>query len=211
MTTFVVLVPVKHTQLGKSRLIPLSDGERQVLATAFALDTLAAVQDAATAGAAIVEVIVVTDDVGVASRAAALGASIEPDAGELNRSLAQAAQGAHERHPEAVLVALCADLPAATGAELTEALLDLDGSQPAIVVDVAGTGTTMYAASYDRFDPAFGVHSRTRHQQAGAVQIGGELPGLRCDVDDLTSLGRARSLGLGPHSRAALRERDGVG
>lgn len=206
MTEFVVLVPVKHTQLGKSRLIPLSDGERQVLATAFALDTVAAVQAAREAGLAVADTYVVTDDAGVAARTSALGAHVVPDAGELNGSLVEAARVAHAAHPDAVPVALCADLPALTPDELTDALLTVAGPGPAIVVDAAGTGTTMYAAAYDHFAPAFGVDSRTRHQLAGAVQIAGDLLGLRCDVDDLADLTRARGLGLGPHTRAALRE-----
>lgn len=206
MTSFVVLVPVKHTQLGKSRLIPLSDGERQVLASAFALDTVTAVQAAAASGLEVCETVVVTDDVGVAARSAALGARVEPDAGGLNRSLAQAARRAHERHPAALLVALCADLPALRPEELVEALALVDGRTPAIVVDASGTGTTLYAAPSALFDPAFGVDSRTRHQQAGAIQIGGELAGLRCDVDDLSGLGRAKALGVGQHTRVALQE-----
>ena len=72
---------------------------------------------------------------------------------------------------------------------------------PAFVSDAEGTGTTLYTASYDRFEPRFGARSRQAHLDTGATEIVGELPTLRRDVDDLDDLRAAIALGVGSETR----------
>lgn len=199
-TLHVVVVPVKPPGVGKSRLVGVPDEQRIALATAFATDAVAACL--ATPGVA--QVLVTTDDARFASTLAALGAAVCPDGGSgLNPALVQAAAEAARRWPSLKPVALCADLPALRPHELDAALASVTGGQ-AFVADAAGTGTTLYTATYDDFAPRFGVGSAAAHAAMGADPIGGDLPGLRQDVDDLASLQAALAIGVGPATRVAL-------
>lgn len=193
---FALLVPVKPPARGKSRLVGLPDDVRRDLATAFALDTVTA----ALAAEHVERVLVATDDAGFSSRLAALGCVAIPDgvAGDLNASLRQAAAEARRRWPRLRPAALCADLPALRAADLDAALGEV-GPGPAYVPDAAGTGTTLYTAPWDRFDPRFGPGSRAAHDTvADAVGLG--ATSLRRDVDDLDDLRAATLLGVGPHT-----------
>ena len=202
---YAVVVPVKPPAHGKSRLVGLTDRQRRDLAAAFALDTVAACLDAARVGA----VLVVTDDVAFSDRLSGLGCAAIPDGvtGDLNGSLRQAAAEARRRWPELVPAALCADLPALRPADLDEALAAAGAHAASFVADAEGTGTTLYTAAYDAFDPRFGPDSRRAHLDAGAAEITGELATLRRDVDDLAGLRAASGLGLGTHSAAVELER----
>lgn len=195
----VVIVPVKSPAIAKSRL-RVPDHLRPGLATAFALDVLRVVADTPRVG----QVVVVTADAGFASTAAALGLRTLPDADGLNQSLRTAARAVREQLPDAIPVALCADLPALTSADLSLALDAIDGDDAWFVADADGVGTTLYAASYDAFLPRFGVDSRSAHRLDGAREVTGDLPSLRRDVDDEDSLSQALSLGVGPHTTEAL-------
>ena len=105
-------------------------------------------------------------------------------------------------------MALCADLPALRPDDLESALGALAVRAASFVADAAGTGTTMYAAPLDSFDPRFGPGSRAAHLRAGAVAVEGDLVSLRQDVDDLDDLHRVLRLGVGPHT-SALRNGSG--
>jgi 2-phospho-L-lactate/phosphoenolpyruvate guanylyltransferase len=200
-TDVVVLVPVKSLDLGKSRLLGITDTERRMLAAAFALDTISAARS--TPG--VSGVAVVTDDAEMAERARLAGCSALPDAGDLNGSLRAAAAGVAVQRPRVLVVALCADLPALTGEELRLALDEVDGVVPWFVRDHRGTGTTMYAAPPDRFDPRFGAVSRAAHLLAGAHEVMAAVPGLRRDVDTIDDLEHLASEdALGAHTRRAL-------
>jgi 2-phospho-L-lactate guanylyltransferase len=196
---FVVLLPVKAPTLGKSRL-RVPEHLRPGLATAFALDALAAARG--TPG--VVEVVVVTADAAFAQRCTDLGATTLPDAGNLNGSLVAAAAAVRPRHPGAVPVALCADLPCLRAADLAAALDQFAAGGAWFVADADGTGTTTYAAPYDDFAPRFGPGSARAHAAAGARAVVGELATLRHDVDDQESLLRAVELGPGAHTRDAV-------
>jgi 2-phospho-L-lactate guanylyltransferase len=197
---FVVLLPVKAPALGKSRL-RVPEHLRPGLATAFALDAL----HAARSTPEVVEVVVVTSDPGFATTCAALGVSSLPDAdGGLNASLVAAAAAVAVRRPAAVPAALCADLPCLRPDDLSGALAQVTGAGAWFVADAEGTGTTMYAAPYDVFDPRFGAASRAAHRAAGATAVIGDLPSLRRDVDDEATLVEAMRLGPGPITRKAL-------
>ena len=196
----VVVIPVKPPGVGKTRLVGVPAGQRVALARAFAIDTVSA-----CLGTGVVSrVLVTTDDARFASTLTALGAEACPDGGHgLNQALVQAVAEAARRWPDLRPVALCADLPALRAEDLTTALASVAGGT-AYVADAAGTGTTLYTAPYDRFDPHFGVDSAAAHAASGAEPLPGELPGLRHDVDDVVSLQAAVSLGVGPATRAAL-------
>lgn len=189
---FVVLVPVKDPDVGKSRLqVPAH--LRPGLASAFALDTL----HAARAAEGVAEVVVVTADDGFAAVVADLGFARLDDSGGLNQSLAAAAAAVREQHPTASPVALCADLPSLRPLDLADALRAVPGGATAFVADAEGSGTTMYAAPYDDFAPEFGDASAAGHARSGAVPLAGELRTLRRDVDDESSLVAAMRLGVG--------------
>jgi len=198
----VVLVPVKPPVVGKSRLGELGPRPRTVLAEAFALDTIAACLATDTVAA----VLVVTDDAGFSTRAAALGSTAIPDgvSDDLNGTLRQAAAEARRRWPDLRPVAVCADLPALRPAELRAALDAMAGPHPCFVADAAGVGTTVYAAAYDEFDPRFGPGSCAAHLDAGARQVEAAAS-VRRDVDDLDDLRDALGLGVGPRTVDAAR------
>lgn len=193
---FVVIVPVKPPARGKSRLDALPAGHRRELAAAFARDTVAAARRTPRVAA----VLVVTDDFRFAADLRADGCEVIPDgvSEDLNATLRQAAAEAARRWPDAVPVALCADLPCLTSDDLSAALAELDG--PAFVRDAAGTGTTMYAAHLAHFEPAFGLDSAALHQAHGAREIAVPVPTLRLDVDEPADLERALEVGVGPHT-----------
>lgn len=196
----VVVIPVKPPGVGKTRLVGVPAEQRVALARAFAIDTVTACL--ATDGVA--RVLVTTDDARFASTLTALGAEACPDGGNgLNQALVQAVAEAARRWPDLRPVALCADLPALRADDLGTALASVAG-RTAYVADAAGSGTTLYTASYDEFDPRFGADSAAAHAAAGAAALPGELPGLRQDVDDVVSLQAAVALGVGAATRAAL-------
>ena len=199
---YAALLPVKPPARGKSRLVAPSDEDRRALATAFALDTVAA----CLAAARVAEVLVVTDDARFARELGALGCAAIPDGvtGDLNGTLREAAAEARRRWPHLAGVALCADLPALRPADLDAALALVPAGVGAFVADAERVGTTLYTAPYDVFDPRFGPASRAAHLDAGAVEVGGLLASLRRDVDDLADLAAAQALGLGPRTAAVV-------
>jgi 2-phospho-L-lactate/phosphoenolpyruvate guanylyltransferase len=200
--SFAVLLPVKSPGSGKSRLSALPDVDRSRLAAAFAVDAVAV----CTATPAVALVVVISDDADFAGSLAGDGvvACADPGGG-LNAALRHGAALAHELAPGLRPAALLADVPALTAADLAEAL-DRAGASalPCFVEDAEGTGTTLYSASYDAFDPRFGAGSSAAHRAAGAVPVPGALPTLRRDVDDLEGLAEAVALGVGAATAAAL-------
>jgi 2-phospho-L-lactate guanylyltransferase len=198
-STYVVLLPVKPPARAKSRL-EVEPDRRRNLARAFALDTARACLT--TPG--VEAVLAITDDAFFAEELRSVGCSTIPDgvADDLNGTLEQAAAEARRRWPNAVPVALCADLPALSSTDLAIALAWESGTR--FVADHEGVGTTLYTASYDDFAPHFGRGSRAAHLASGAREVPGELATLRRDVDDEASLAEADALGLGAHTRLAL-------
>lgn len=200
-TTFSVIVPVKPPARGKSRLVGLADEARAELAAGFALDTVAAALDVPQ----VEGVLVVTDDFRFAARLKTLGVAVIPDGvtQDLNGTLLQAVAEATRRWPTAQPVALCADLPALNSEELAQALASLPARTPAFVSDHAGTGTVLYSAPAGRFESQFGHGSAAAHRHLDAVELVGDWPRLRRDVDDLADLAQALALGVGPATAAA--------
>lgn len=196
--SFAVLLPVKSPGTGKSRLSALPDEDRRRLAAAFAADAVAACASAPLVGL----VVVVSDDTAFAASLPGVVACEDPGSG-LNAALRHAAEVAHGLRPALRPVALLADLPALRAEDLGAALATL-GPGPAYVADTEGTGTTLYTASYDAFDPRFGAGSAAAHRTAGAAPVVGDLASLRRDVDDLEDLAGAVALGVGAATAAAL-------
>ena len=75
------------------------------------------------------------------------------------------------------------------------------------VADRQGTGTAALFAFGVAPEPRFGAGSAGRHRDSGAVELVGDWPGLRCDIDTPDDLAAARLLGVGAATAAAIRLR----
>jgi 2-phospho-L-lactate/phosphoenolpyruvate guanylyltransferase len=198
-----VVVPVKRLRLAKSRLYAVGRPrpEHEELALSLALDTVAA----ALATTAVERLFVVTDDPAAREAMETAGAWVlpdEPDAG-LNPALAHGAAAAMLRSPQDGVALLSADLPALRPAELDAALAVAAGHDAAFVADARGTGTTLLATTPGRpVKPRYGQASAAAHRAAGAVELTGDWPSLRHDVDTAADLRTAAELGLGPATAA---------
>lgn len=202
---FAVLLPVKSPGTGKSRLSALSPVERSRLAAAFATDVV----DACLGTTGVAGVLVVSDDAAFAATLVARGAETCADpGGGLNAALRHGADVVRRARPDLQPVALCADLPALLPADLASALefAGTHAGAACFVRDADETGTSLYTARYDDFDPRFGAGSAAAHTSAGAEPVPGELTTLRHDVDDADGLSAAVAIGLGAASRQVVSE-----
>lgn len=199
---FTVIVPVKSTRHGKSRL-RLPARAQVGIARAIALDTIFAVTQVAPA-------LVVVEDADDAlyfrrqpglwvHRTAAIG---------LNESVLDGvavltgAPGLLLRGPTPGAAVLPGDLPGLDPADLDAALCRAADHPGAVVADHQGTGTTLLTALQARLvRPQYGPGSFARHAAAGAVPLPcPEGCSLRMDIDEPADLGGD----LGPRTRAAL-------
>lgn len=202
MTDWVIVIPVKGTDDAKSRFGG-APGEFAALATAIALDTVAAALEVAQA--------IVVTDASAAADFTALGAqAIEQAPTGLAAAISAgiAAAGiavAGSAAPSPNVAVLLGDLPALTPAELSAALSAAAEFDRAMVADADGIGTVLITArSGVTHKPAFGGASSAAHRAAGYEII--DLPqssGLRNDVDTLAAL-TALTGRLGPRTAAAL-------
>lgn len=204
MGSWALVVPVKSLALAKSRLAEVAGDRRADLALAMAADTV----EAALRPASVAAVVAVTDDDRAAKVLGDLGASVvadEPDAG-LNPALRHGAATARDQAPN--VGALSADLPALRPDVLAHVLDAATAHANAFVPDAAGTGTTLYTATTGHaFVPRFGVDSATRHRDSGAVSLESRASApVRRDVDTRADLLDAVGLGVGPRTRALVRE-----
>jgi 2-phospho-L-lactate guanylyltransferase len=195
-------VPVKTFARAKSRLSARGEDARLDLVAACAQDTLAALQDSRLVGL----VVVVTDELALVRAVAGTGVVAVPEGhgDDLNATLVQGAAEAVRRRPDLRPLAICADLPSLTGADLDAFLAALPEPGPAwFVADRAGTGTTTYLAdSPADFSPAYGVGSARSHRAAGAIDVSPLAPeALRRDVDTPEDLADAVDLGVGERTR----------
>lgn len=213
--TVDLLVPVKPLARAKTRLRGAADGgagdrrAHAALALALARDVLAA----AAAATTVRRLLAITSDRDVAVALAADGVGTlpdEPDAG-LNPALRHGERELRAADPGAAVAALQADLAALRPEQLDAAIgLALATAPRAFCPDRTDTGTTLLVAASGRpLDPRFGVGSAAAHRLAGAVELAGDWPGLRCDVDTPADLAVAVELGLGEHTRAVLVARTG--
>ncbi|MCX4670267.1 2-phospho-L-lactate guanylyltransferase [Streptomyces sp. NBC_01381] len=201
---WTLVIPLKPLARAKSRLADTAgDRLRPGLALAFAQDTVAA----ATACAAVRDVVVITDDGHAGRELAALGARIVRDEppGGLNAALAHGASAVRAERPAAAVAALNADLPALRPAELARVLDGAAQFPRAFLPDAAGIGTTLLsAAPGTELRPAFGTASRSRHATSGAVELLlAGVDSVRQDVDTGDDLRAALALGVGPRTASA--------
>jgi 2-phospho-L-lactate guanylyltransferase len=201
-----IVVPVKRLAFAKSRLYapggrPLP--ERATLVLALALDTVAA----ALATPSVDRVVVVTDERTAAAALRELGAIAVPDRPDsgLNPALEFGATMAAAMAPDSGVAVLASDLPALRADELQEALSEAAAVDRAFVADAADIGTALLAVGPGQpLQPRYGGDSREAHLRSGAVELTGDWPSLRRDVDTPADLAAAEALGLGPATKAAI-------
>ncbi len=204
MLDWSVVIPVKRLGIAKSRLrgaLPAGDHQRLVLA--LCLDTVCAVLDCA----GVTRVLAVTDDHAAARALRAAGVIVVPDLPDrgLSPAVEYGAAVAAELAPDAGIAVLSADLPALRFAELASALDAASRHPRAFVADAAATGTTLLTASPGHpLLAAYGMNSCVAHAATGAVELAGDWPSLRRDVDTANDLHAAATLGLGAHTAAVL-------
>ncbi|MEU2123101.1 2-phospho-L-lactate guanylyltransferase [Nocardia niwae] len=204
------VIAVKSLDRAKSRLADrLRPEHRARLVLAMLADTVTAT----AAVHEIVSVTVVTPDPTVAGMARTLGADVHPEprqsqAEGLNTALAATAAALRGAHGPIDLLALQADLPALRSEELSDMLAAAPRGLRSIVVDHEGSGTAALVVRDPEaaLDPRFGPGSARSHIDAGAVDLAGDWPGLRLDVDTPDDLDRAVALGAGNATRAVLHD-----
>ncbi|MBF6226883.1 2-phospho-L-lactate guanylyltransferase [Nocardia abscessus] len=204
------VIAVKSLDRAKSRLADrLRPEHRARLVLAMLADTVTAT----AAVGAVVSVTVVTPDPAVADLARTLGADVHPEprrprADGLNAALAATADALRGAHGPIDLLALQADLPALRPEELSDMLAAAPRGLRSIVVDHEGSGTAALVVRdpVAALDPRFGPGSARSHIDAGAVDLSGDWPGLRLDVDTADDLDRAVALGAGNATRAVLHD-----
>jgi 2-phospho-L-lactate guanylyltransferase len=200
------VVPVKRLSAAKTRL-SLKEYPRDVLALAFACDTIAA----ALACPLVGTIVAVTSDRHAAHELEQIGALVVPDGPEagLNAAVEYGARVARQQAPDRGTAALSADLPALRPDALGRALLSASTHRRAFVPDAGGRGTTLLAClPTEELHPEFGPGSAERHRRSGAYAIEGTgLESLRQDVDTAADLDAAARLGLGARTSRVLQGR----
>lgn len=195
-----MLLPVKTAAVSKSRLATAFDdpADLAALVQAMRLDTVAALRD--TPG--VVGLIAVVDRFDAArGLGAGIDVVVQQSAG-LNPALTEADAFALHRWPGLGRVAVVGDLPALTPGAMREVLAGAAGAARSFVPDLAGTGTTMLAATSGPLAPRFGPGSAARHAtDAVALPAAAEA---RHDVDVPEDLTPPVAAGFGPATRAAL-------
>ncbi len=198
-----LIVAVKGLPAAKSRLAEVFAAPvREKVVLAMLVDTLTA----AVAAGPVHSLTVVTPDTDAADAARSLGAAVLPDptpAGHpdpLNNALRAAAAAVGSPN----LGVLQGDLPALRTYELEQALAAAAAHPRSVVTDRSGDGTAALFAFGAPLQPAFGAGSARRHRDGGAVELHGDWPGLRCDIDTPADLAEAARLGLGPATARAV-------
>jgi 2-phospho-L-lactate/phosphoenolpyruvate guanylyltransferase len=199
LVSWSVVVPVKPTAIGKSRLT-LPGVSRAAIARAIALDTV----EAAARAAGVAEVIVVTGDEELAAAASALpGVRVVAEREARGLDAAVAAGAAAATGPRA---ALLGDLPALRPDDLAGALAGAAGVERGVVPDAEGTGSTLVTVRAGLpWTSAFGEGSFARHVALGFTPL--TVPTgstLRRDVDTAAHMTDAGALGLGRRTATLL-------
>jgi 2-phospho-L-lactate guanylyltransferase len=201
---WVVVVPVKRSAQGKSRL-EVAGVDRAELARAIALDTI----EAAARCESVLQVVVVSDDPVLARESATIPALRTVSEGDPRGLDAAVATGIEAIDPSGRMprAALLGDLPSLRPADLHEALRAAASVDRAVVADAEGTGSTLVTARPGvPWSSSFGDGSFARHTAAGYTAL--EIPDastLRRDVDTADQLEAAVRLGVGRRTAAVLR------
>lgn len=191
-----VIIAVKRLREAKSRLTPLfGAAERERVVLAMLIDTITA----ARAVDGVDSITVVTPDAVAAAAARDLGAAVvdDPTPADHPDPLNNAIRAAD-------VAVLQGDLPSLRAREFGAALSAARGHPRSFVADRSGTGTCALFCFGAPLVPLFGPDSAQRHRAEGAVELTGDWPGLRCDIDTPEDLAEARLLGVGPATADAL-------
>jgi len=200
-----LIIAVKRLDSAKSRLAALFDGEvRRRVVLAMLMDTITAARTAP--GVDSITVVTADDVAAAAARAQGAGVVADPTppghVDPLNSAILTACHALSPANPNVVV--LQGDLPALRSSELAAALDAGAGHGRCFVADRHGTGTSALFAFGVALNPLFGADSARRHRDSGAVELLGDWPGLRCDIDTPDDLDRARRLGVGPATADAV-------
>ncbi len=200
-----LVIAVKRLAAAKTRLAPVfSASTREKVVLAMLIDTITA----ASAVPAVRSITVVTPDDGAAEAAGRLGARVltdpTPDGHRDPLNNAITAAEAEVRTETSNVVVLQGDLPALQTRELAAAVADARRHPRSFVGDRHGTGTSALFSFGVALNPQFGTDSAQRHRSSGALELTGEWPGLRCDIDTPDDLLIARRLGVGAATAAAI-------
>jgi 2-phospho-L-lactate guanylyltransferase len=200
-----LVIAVKRLTAAKTRLAPMfSARTREDVVLAMLVDTITA----AIAVPALRSVLVVTPDEDAADAARQLGALVLPDPtpqghhDPLNNALTAAEVVARRENTN--VVALQGDLPALRTVELAEAIGAARAHARSFVTDRHGTGTSALFSFGAPLDPHFGLDSAQRHRRSGAVELTGDWPGLRSDIDTPDDVLALNDLGVGPATARAI-------
>ena len=200
-----VIIAVKRLEVAKSRLSELfSAPDRERVVLAMLIDTLTAARAVGSVGS----ITVVTPDPTAAAAARDLGAITVDDptpAGHpdpLNNAIRVANAVLHTPN----IAVLQGDLPSLRPGELSAALAAARSHPRSFVADRQGSGTCALVAFGVPLRPMFGAGSARRHHQDGAVELIGDWPGLRCDIDTPRDLSDALLLGVGIATAETLAE-----
>ena len=200
-----LIIAVKRLDAAKSRLSALfGSGAREQVVLAMLVDTITA----ARAVPAVESITVVTPDELAAAAARDLGAAVVADPtptghrDPLNNAILAACTAAAPTTSN--IVVLQGDLPALRSDELRDAVAAAAVHPRSFVADRLGTGTSALFAFGVPADPRFGADSARRHRDSGAVELLGDWPGLRCDIDTPEDLAEARQLGIGAATAAQI-------
>jgi 2-phospho-L-lactate guanylyltransferase len=203
-----LIIPVKRLATAKSRLAPVFSGRtREGVVLAMLADTLAAAGRVTSVGS----ITVITPDEAAAAAAAELGADTVADptpeghGDPLNNAIAVAERTLSGSFSN--IVVLQGDLPALQSRELDEAIAAARQHPRSFVADRLAQGTSALCAFGVALDPRFGPSSSAQHRRSGAIELSGQWPGLRCDVDTAEDLTAARRLGVGPATTRILARR----
>ena len=200
-----LVIAVKRLTAAKTRLAPMfSARTREDVVLAMLVDTITA----AIAVPALRSVLVVTPDEDAADAARQLGALVLPDPtpqghhDPLNNALTAAEVVARRENTN--VVALQGDLPALRTVELAEAIGAARAHARSFVTDRHGSGTSALFSLGAPLDPHFGLDSAQRHRRSGAVELTGDWPGLRSDIDTPDDVLALNDLGVGPATARAI-------
>jgi 2-phospho-L-lactate/phosphoenolpyruvate guanylyltransferase len=200
-----LVIAVKRLTAAKTRLAPiLSASAREGVVLAMLMDTITA----AASVAALRSITIVTPDEVAADAARQLGAKVLVDptpAGHrdpLNNAISEAEVMVRAETPN--IVVLQGDLPALQAHELAQAISAGRAHRRSFVGDRHGTGTSALLAFGVPLNPLFGADSAQRHRDSGAIELTGEWPGLRCDIDTPDDLRTARIIGVGAATAQAI-------
>ena len=184
---WTVVVPVKPSQVGKSRL-DVDGVDRADLARAIALDTI-------EAASAVARVVVVTADPSIALP------GVEVVSEDAPRGIAAAVEDGLRMAGPSRRAVLLGDVPGLQPVDLAAALELAEDVRLGAVPDAEGEGTTLVTAREGDLPAAFGPGSWARHLAAGFAEL--TVPAdssLRRDVDRPEHL----TGDLGPRTRAVL-------